>query len=34
MSIYNISAKDIDGREHLLEEYKGKVMLIVNTASD
>lgn len=34
MSIYDISIKDIDGKELLLEEYKGKVMLIVNTASD
>lgn len=34
MSIYDISAKNIDGREVLLEEYKGKVILIVNTASD
>lgn len=34
MSIYDISVKDIDGKEVSLEEYKGKVMLIVNTASD
>jgi glutathione peroxidase len=33
MSIYQFSAKTIDGKEISLEEYKGKVVLIVNTAS-
>lgn len=33
MSIYDISVKDINGQEFLLEKYRGKVMLIVNTAS-
>ena len=32
-SIYDFSATDIDGRERSLSEYKGKVLLIVNTAS-
>lgn len=34
MSIYDISVKDINGEEFLLDKYKGEVMLIVNTASD
>lgn len=34
MSIYDISVKAIDGEEFLLEKYKGKVILIVNTASE
>lgn len=33
MSIYEYSAKDIQGNDRKLEEFKGKVMLIVNTAS-
>lgn len=33
MSIYNYSAKTISGEEVSLEKYKGKVLLIVNTAS-
>ncbi|MGA2148093.1 MAG: glutathione peroxidase [Bryobacteraceae bacterium] len=31
--IYRISARSIDGRETSLGEYRGKVLLIVNTAS-
>jgi glutathione peroxidase len=31
--IYQISARTIDGRETSLGEYRGKVLLIVNTAS-
>jgi len=31
--IYQISARSIDGRETSLGEYRGKVLLIVNTAS-
>lgn len=34
MSIYQFSAKTIDGKEKTLEDYKGKVLLIVNTASE
>ena len=30
---YDFSAKDLDGREHSLSEFKGKPMLVVNTAS-
>src|ERR1700682_6037571 len=33
MELYDIKVKAIDGKEVLLEEYKGKVLLIVNTAS-
>lgn len=33
MSIYNISVTLTNGEEYLLEKYKGKVLLIVNTAS-
>ena len=33
MSIYDIEVKDVDGKPYQLDEYKGKVMLIVNTAS-
>jgi len=33
MKIYDFTAKDIDGNLVSLEDYKGKVMLIVNTAS-
>lgn len=32
-SIYEFSAKDIDGKEQSLGAYKGKTMLIVNVAS-
>jgi glutathione peroxidase len=32
-SIYDFSAKDIDGREQQLDAYRGKTMLIVNVAS-
>lgn len=33
MSIYNIKVKDISNKEVKLEDYKGKVLVIVNTAS-
>lgn len=33
MSIYKIKVKNIDQEEVLLEKYKGKVLLIVNTAT-
>ncbi|NLY19971.1 MAG: glutathione peroxidase [Tissierellia bacterium] len=33
MNIYDFKVNDIDGNEVSLSEYKGKVMLIVNTAS-
>ncbi len=33
MSIYDIEVEDIDGNIFKLEKYKGKVLLIVNTAS-
>ncbi|MFY0641451.1 MAG: glutathione peroxidase [Bermanella sp.] len=33
MSIYDFKATDIQGREQELSAYKGKVLLIVNTAS-
>ncbi|WP_314002288.1 glutathione peroxidase [uncultured Paenibacillus sp.] len=33
MSIYDIEVTAIGGSKHLLAEYKGKVLLIVNTAS-
>jgi glutathione peroxidase len=32
-SIYDFTAKTIDGKDQSLAEYKGKVMLVVNTAS-
>lgn len=32
-SIYDFNATDIRGEEHSLEEFRGKVLLIVNTAS-
>jgi glutathione peroxidase len=32
-SIYDFSARDIDGKERSLAEFRGKVLLIVNTAS-
>ncbi|MEN8302914.1 MAG: glutathione peroxidase [Campylobacterota bacterium] len=34
MSIYDFSVKTIDGREISMGEYKGKVLLIVNVASE
>ena len=34
MSIYNFKAITIDGDEVSLEQYKGKVLVIVNTASE
>ncbi|MBO0991845.1 glutathione peroxidase [Bacillus sp. SD088] len=33
MSVYDFSAKTIDGKDKPLADYKGKVLLIVNTAS-
>lgn len=33
MSIYDFSAKTIDGREISLKDYEGKVLVVVNTAS-
>ncbi|MCF0148625.1 MAG: glutathione peroxidase [Clostridium sp.] len=33
MSFYDYSAKDIDGKEKLMSDYSGKVVLVVNTAS-
>lgn len=33
MSIYSFQAKTIDGEEITLDKYKGKVLLVVNTAS-
>jgi len=33
MSLYEISARGIDGKEHELEEFRGKVLMIVNVAS-
>lgn len=32
-SIYDFNATDIRGEEHSLEEFRGRVLLIVNTAS-
>ncbi len=32
-SIYDFTARDIDGAERSLAEYRGKLLLIVNTAS-
>lgn len=32
-SVYDFTARDIDGRERSLAEFGGKVLLIVNTAS-
>jgi glutathione peroxidase len=34
MSIYDFSAKTIEGENKSLKDYKGKVLLIVNTASE
>ncbi|MDV4151786.1 glutathione peroxidase [Clostridium sp. AL.422] len=33
MNFYDFNAKDIDGKEVSMNEYKGKVVLVVNTAS-
>ncbi|GAA0086253.1 glutathione peroxidase [Clostridium sp. CTA-7] len=33
MNFYDFSAKDINGHEINMNEYKGKVLLVVNTAS-
>ena len=33
MNFYNFSAKKMNGQEVKMEEYKGKVVLVVNTAS-
>ena len=33
MSFYDFSAKDINGKEIKMDSYKGKVVLVVNTAS-
>jgi glutathione peroxidase len=33
MSIYDLAVNDITGKEVKLDEYKGKVILVVNTAS-
>ena len=32
-TVYDFSAKDIDGSERSLADYKGKALLVVNTAS-
>jgi len=34
MSIYDFNVKDIDGKDISLSKYKGKVLLIVNVASE
>jgi len=34
MNIYDFNVKDIDGKEVSLSKYKGKVLLIVNVASE
>jgi glutathione peroxidase len=34
ISIYNFNVKTIDGKEESLSDYKGKVLLIVNVASN
>ena len=33
MALYDFSARTLDGQEHSLSDYRGKVLLIVNTAS-
>ncbi len=33
MSIYDYKLKNIDGEEVSMQEFKGKVLLIVNTAT-
>ena len=32
-SIYDFSARDIDGKERSLDEFRGKALLVVNVAS-
>ena len=32
-SVYDFSARDIDGNERSLAEFRGKTLLIVNVAS-
>ena len=32
-SIYALTARDIDGQQRSLADYRGKLLLIVNTAS-
>jgi len=32
-TVHDFSAKDIDGKERALSDYKGKALLVVNTAS-
>ncbi len=32
-TLYDIEVESIDGKRHALEEYRGKVLLVVNTAS-
>lgn len=34
MNLYDIAVKDMDGKTVSLEKYKGKVLLIVNTATE
>ena len=34
MSLFDIKVKDIEGKETSLKEYEGKVLLIVNTATE
>ncbi|MDU6029718.1 MAG: glutathione peroxidase, partial [Staphylococcus epidermidis] len=34
MSIYDIAVKNYDGSTYLLKRYKGKVLIIVNTATN
>jgi glutathione peroxidase len=34
MSLHDLSATTIDGKEQSLSDYKGKVVLVVNTASE
>jgi glutathione peroxidase len=34
MSIYDFKVKTIEGKEIALKHYEGKVILIVNTASE
>jgi glutathione peroxidase len=33
MGVYDFAATGIDGKQHRLDEYKGKVLLVVNVAS-
>ncbi|AUX46318.1 uncharacterized protein SOCE26_078230 [Sorangium cellulosum] len=34
MSIYDFTVKTIDGQDRSLGDYRGKVLLVVNTASE